>query len=75
MPSTPEVLQARERAPTPSLYVVFTFELAIESINELGGVSTLYNICRQFKQNKSPHQLITLSNIVRIYIHKSSGIN
>jgi hypothetical protein len=38
-PSTPEVLQARERAPTPSLSVVSTCGYAIKSIKELGGVS------------------------------------
>jgi len=36
-PSTLEVLQAKEHAPTPSPYVVFTFILAINSIKELGG--------------------------------------
>ncbi len=38
-PSTPEVLQAMECAKTPSLFVVFTFELVVESIKELGGAS------------------------------------
>jgi len=39
MPFTPEVLQARERTPTPFPYVVVTFGLAIKFIKELGGVS------------------------------------
>jgi hypothetical protein len=43
MPLYPEMLQAKERAkeraPTPSPFIVFTFGLAIESIKELGGVS------------------------------------
>jgi len=34
-PSTPEVLQAKERASTPSPSVVVTFGLIIESIKEL----------------------------------------
>jgi hypothetical protein len=38
-PSTPEVLRIRERAPTSSPFVVFTFGFAIESIKELGGAS------------------------------------
>jgi hypothetical protein len=33
------MLQARECAPTPSLSIVFTFGLPIESIKELGGAS------------------------------------
>jgi hypothetical protein len=36
-PSTPKVLRAKEHAPTPSPYVVFTFRFAIKSIKELGG--------------------------------------
>jgi len=40
-PFTPEVLRARERAPTPSPSVVFTFRLIVESIKEPGGVSIL----------------------------------
>jgi hypothetical protein len=38
-PSTPEVLQAKERAPTPSPFAVYTFGSAVESIKELWGVS------------------------------------
>jgi len=37
---TPKVLQAKERALTPSPSVVFTFKFAIESIKELGGALT-----------------------------------
>ncbi len=36
-PSTLEVLRARECAPFPSLFVVFTFGLVVESIKELRG--------------------------------------
>jgi len=35
------VLQARECALTPSLFVVFTFGVVVESIKELGGASML----------------------------------
>ncbi len=38
-PFTLKVLWARERVPTPSPFVVFTFGFAIESIMESGGVS------------------------------------
>jgi hypothetical protein len=38
-PSTLKMLRAKERAPTPSPSNVFTFGLAIESIEELGGAS------------------------------------
>jgi hypothetical protein len=38
-PSTPEMLWTRERAPTPSLSIVFIFGLIVESIKELGGAS------------------------------------
>jgi hypothetical protein len=38
-PSTPEVLQPEECAPTPSPYIVFTFGLEVESIKELKGAS------------------------------------
>jgi hypothetical protein len=33
------MLQAKERTPTPSPFVVVIFGLAIESIKELGGAS------------------------------------
>jgi hypothetical protein len=33
------MLQAKECAPTPCPFVVFTFKLIIESIKELGGAS------------------------------------
>jgi hypothetical protein len=35
------MLQAREHAPTRSLSIIFTFELTVESIKELGGVSII----------------------------------
>jgi len=38
-PSTPKVLRAKERTPTPYPFDVFTFGLAFEFIRELGGVS------------------------------------
>jgi hypothetical protein len=38
-PSTPKVLRARECAPTPSLFDVFTFGLVVESIKEPRGAS------------------------------------
>jgi hypothetical protein len=38
--STPKVLQTKERAPTPSPSVVFTFGFTIESIKESRGAST-----------------------------------
>jgi hypothetical protein len=37
--SNPKVLRARERAPTPSPSVIFTFKLVVESIKESGSVS------------------------------------
>jgi hypothetical protein len=40
-PFTLEVLQTKECTPTFYPYVVFTFELAIESIKKLGGVSPI----------------------------------
>jgi hypothetical protein len=39
-PSTPKVLRAKECAVIPSLCTIFTFGFAIESIKELGGVSS-----------------------------------
>jgi len=41
-PSTPKVLRARERAPITSPFVVITFGLVVESIQELGGVPKVY---------------------------------
>ncbi len=38
-PFTPEMLQARERNPTPSPSTIFTFGLTVESIKEFGGAS------------------------------------
>ncbi len=38
-PSTPKVLWAKDCAPTPSLFVVFTFGFAVESMKEFGGAS------------------------------------
>jgi hypothetical protein len=52
--STLEVLRARERAPIPSPFVVFTFELKVESIKELGGVSNaLLKVQNQTLANKN----------------------
>jgi hypothetical protein len=34
------MLQAKERAPTPCPFAVFTFGLAVESIKEFGGASS-----------------------------------
>jgi hypothetical protein len=36
-PFTLKVLQAKERTPTPSSSIVFTFKLAFESFEEFGG--------------------------------------
>ncbi len=47
-PFTFEVLRARERVPTPSPSIIFTFGLVVESIKELRGVSILgwgQNLC------------------------------
>jgi hypothetical protein len=44
MPLYPKVLQVRERAPTPSPSIVFTFGFIIESIKELGGASLIHII-------------------------------
>ncbi len=38
-PSTPKVLQAKERTPIPYPSAIFTFRLIVESIKEFGGVS------------------------------------
>ncbi len=38
-PSTPEVLQTKERVPIHSPSIVSTFGFVVESIKELGGVS------------------------------------
>jgi hypothetical protein len=38
-PSTPEMLQPKERTPISFTFVVFTFGLIVESIKELGGMS------------------------------------
>jgi hypothetical protein len=40
-PSTPEMLWAKERTPTPYPFVVFTFGFRVESIRELRGASTV----------------------------------
>jgi len=40
-PSTPKMLQAKERAPTPYPSIVFTFAFVVEFIKELGGESIL----------------------------------
>jgi len=38
------MLQAKERAPTPSPSTIFTFGLSIHSIKELGGVNNHKNV-------------------------------
>jgi hypothetical protein len=51
------VLQAKERAPTPSPFVAFIFRFTVESIKELGGASLIiFKYC--IKKNltkKIPH--------------------
>jgi hypothetical protein len=60
-PSTPEVLQVRERTPTPYRFFVFTFGFVVESINEFGGASsTLPNVTLMMTSSLSTqHQGIT----------------
>jgi hypothetical protein len=38
-PFTPKVLRTKERTLVPCLFIVFTFGLAIKSVEEFGGVS------------------------------------
>jgi hypothetical protein len=49
-PSTPEVLQVKERAPTPFPSTVVTFGLVVESIKELGGASLMQHLLVDLKQ-------------------------
>jgi hypothetical protein len=51
------VLRTKERAPTPSPSIVFTFGLAIESIKELGGASQ----CVSCQENNYFNKKMTLS--------------
>jgi hypothetical protein len=46
------VLQAKECAPTLSLFVVFTFGLIVESIKEFGGASKYKNVRRGTKRSQ-----------------------
>jgi hypothetical protein len=50
-PSTPKVLRTREHALTPFPFNVFTFGLVVESIKELGGVSSNLG-CKTWFENK-----------------------
>ncbi len=43
-PSTPKVLQVRERAPTPCPSVVFMFRFIVKSTKKFGGVSSVMSI-------------------------------
>jgi hypothetical protein len=47
-PSSSEVLRAKERTRTHYLFVVFTFELVVESIQEFGGASINTPIIKHF---------------------------
>jgi hypothetical protein len=47
-PSNPEVLRAKERTRTPYVFIVFTFELVIESIKEFAGASINTPIIKHF---------------------------
>jgi hypothetical protein len=47
--STPEVLQAKEHAPTPSPSIVFTFGLAVSPLRRLG-VHQFKATCQVFKK-------------------------
>jgi hypothetical protein len=59
-PYTLEMLRTKERAPTPSPFVVFTFGLVIEFIKELGGASLwkLQIVCQKIP---STHELSNVS--------------
>jgi hypothetical protein len=55
-PSTPKIIQAKERIPTlPS--TVFTFGFTVESIKELGGASTNMTNGLLRKKSKCAHFL------------------
>jgi hypothetical protein len=47
------MLQAKECAPTLSPFVVFTFRLAVESINELRGASYTQHHLPTFQMKKT----------------------
>jgi hypothetical protein len=42
-PSTPKIVRAKERAPTPYPSTIFTFRLAIETTKKFGGASIIDN--------------------------------
>jgi hypothetical protein len=46
------MLRTKERPPTPSPFVVFTFGLAVEPINELGGASYTQHHIPTFQMKK-----------------------
>jgi hypothetical protein len=68
-PSTPKMLRARECAPTPYPYVIFTFRLAIESIKEFEGASSYYNKLVIGSHNK-PVNLTTCYPIITEIVSK-----
>jgi hypothetical protein len=78
------MLQVKEHAPTPYLFVIFTFRLAIESTKKFGGVSqgmgreklhvllsTTFNSSRrQIDIMLTKESIRTLVNVVMLIQHE-----
>jgi len=67
------MLQAKECAPTPSPFVVFTFGLIVESIKELGGASMVVLQRRKLQEN-SCHLVLMVFQFFRL-VFESKYIN
>jgi hypothetical protein len=61
-PSTPNVLWARERTPTPYPSDIFTFGLVVESIKEFGGASYLNHMYRNMEMVSNFDWIMTIEN-------------
>jgi hypothetical protein len=67
------MLQAKECAPIPSPFVVFTFGLIVESIKELGGASMVVLQRRKLQEN-SCHLVLMVFQFFRL-VFESKYIN
>jgi hypothetical protein len=68
-PSTPEVLRAKKRAPTPYPSIIFTFRIAIESTKEFAGASIPLAHHARYKLN--PNYATTIKqNIDKLLVTK-----
>jgi hypothetical protein len=68
-PSTPKMLRAQERAPTPYPSIVFTLGLIVEFIQEFRGVSIFFSCIEQVAKDMISHSVFIKTPKISLHLH------